>query len=634
MNRIAAGDRQAVRPTAAPSPASWSSPVRKGADRVFAFFTALVGYGYAVILGSALFSGFFSMLNLLYLIPIASLFFDFTSDWIRLLMVCFAIPFPTSFILYGIFSRLGIPPLLPSFRTVNRHITGGKKTALADGLDAARYLEILRALNRIPLIILTVATIEVAYIDIVVLVYAVYSHFSLPTIGWIFFSWFWQTVIYAGVGYVLAESVTGVMRRECKRKLRALGVQHETPVRSSMKLKLFILLSMVLCTMVISVAMTYYRREHFTQVLTYLTIYSSVIILISYIIIRTFYFALFNAGRVVEALRDRGEGVIFASTIDREIVELSHGINSASDIITDYRVNLERKVDEKTRDLTAAKEEIEAAMTELEAVNDSIIRINRELEDANRLYRRDLMMAGNVQNAFLPDGTAGIENYDVAFIYRPIIEVSGDFYDFYIDGNSLNGVGLFDVSGHGISSGLLTLLARSIVFRNFRASEGSKLHRVMNDINHELIGEIGQSGLFITGLLLRFRGDMVEYVNAGHPQMICRRHGSGRTVPVVPPGQEYFIGPLLGIKDMEEDYKSLSVKMSAGDLLLVYTDALAETENGSREYYGLERILQSLQEAPDGSAAEMLDHIIGKFHGFAGRELIRDDLTIILLKKR
>jgi sigma-B regulation protein RsbU (phosphoserine phosphatase) len=48
--------------------------------------------------------------------------------------------------------------------------------------------------------------------------------------------------------------------------------------------------------------------------------------------------------------------------------------------------------------------------------------------------------------------------------------ISGDLYDFYLDDDTLSGISLFDVSGHGIASGLITMLAKSILFRTYNSN--------------------------------------------------------------------------------------------------------------------------------------------------------------------
>ena len=92
--------------------------------------------------------------------------------------------------------------------------------------------------------------------------------------------------------------------------------------------------------------------------------------------------------------------------------------------------------------------------------------------------------------------------------------VSGDLYDFYLEDNVLTGVSILDVSGHGIASGLITMLARTIFYRNFAAGKEEDLSEILEKSNRHLIKEIGNVDYYLTGILLRFKQDSVEYVNA------------------------------------------------------------------------------------------------------------------------
>jgi sigma-B regulation protein RsbU (phosphoserine phosphatase) len=76
-------------------------------------------------------------------------------------------------------------------------------------------------------------------------------------------------------------------------------------------------------------------------------------------------------------------------------------------------------------------------------------------------------MASNVQATLFPPTPPEVNGWDIAFVFRPMAGVSGDMYDFYTEGDTLNGVALFDVSGHGIASGLITMIARTVFQRNF-----------------------------------------------------------------------------------------------------------------------------------------------------------------------
>lgn len=610
--------------------------MKKVYDSLFNFFTRSMSYGIAVVLFSVLWAGLFTQLNLMYLVPMMSRFFDFNSQWFLLLKVLFLLPYPTAMVLYGAFTRLGIPAALPGFRLANRHINvENGSLAITEGLTGEEYRALLKAINRMPVIFLIVAIIELGYIDIIVLVAAFYQGFSIQTICWILFSWVMQTINYGCVGYILAETVTGRMRRECKMKLRELHIEHETASRSSIIFKMAIIGSMVLITITITAAMTYLQRGEFGRVLAYVITYTGVIAVLSYLTMRVFYRALHDTSKVVEQLKDRGEGIIFASTLDREIVTLATGINAASDTINDYRLNLENKVEERTRELTEANDELEAAMEELAATNESLVRVNRELEDSNVRFRKDMQMAASVQAAFLPRTAPNSDGYDIAYVFKPMSGVSGDFYDFYhIDGR-LDGAGIFDVSGHGISSGLLTLLARSIIGKHFMNNRDEKLGTMMNSINKALINELGETGYYLTGILLRFRESMIEYANSGHPHLLFRSGRTGNVGQVTPPDGESIVGPFLGVDILDKNYRSLSFKFNPGDCLVAYTDSLAETTCPDGRPYEEARIMKSLREAPESRSQEILDHVMKSFYDHAQKDTdFSDDITAIVIRKK
>jgi len=289
--------------------------------------------------------------------------------------------------------------------------------------------------------------------------------------------------------------------------------------------------------------------------------------------------------------------------------------------------SLERKVEERTRD-------IEAAMDEVSVMNDSLVQINRELEQAQQTMTADMKMAVNVQQSFLPRKAPETGEWDIAFAFRPMAGVSGDFYDFYTDGSRLQGISLFDVSGHGIASGLVTMIAKSIIFRNFITNMNNSLDLVMNAINGQLVQELDNVDNYLTGILLRLNDGNVEYVNAGHPDIFIRRHASGEIVSPIGKGNMQR-GPILAAASMRMDYPVITLKPEAGDSFVLFSDCLYESANTEEEQYGFRRLRESLGRLKDDhSAANQLDSIVGDLLAFIGTSPLKDDLTVIVLKKK
>jgi phosphoserine phosphatase RsbU/P len=292
--------------------------------------------------------------------------------------------------------------------------------------------------------------------------------------------------------------------------------------------------------------------------------------------------------------------------------------------VAELNVNLEKKVVERT-------EELQAAMEELEAMNDRLVQTNHSLEDAQRIASIDMAMAADVQASLFPKQPPVSDEWDVAFAYKPLAGVSGDLYDFYMIEGRLRGISLFDVTGHGVSAGLLTLLSKSILGRNVIGLNASGLGAIVEKVNADLRSELSNVDHFLSGIVLRFMDDTVEYVNAGHPDLLIKRAGRG-VFPVKPADRE-MRGSILGLEAISGGFDVVKFRMAQGDVLLLYTDGLDESMNTAREHFGVQRIMRAFDEAPAGSAREALVFILDQFYTYIGGQAPQDDLTAIVVKR-
>lgn len=281
--------------------------------------------------------------------------------------------------------------------------------------------------------------------------------------------------------------------------------------------------------------------------------------------------------------------------------------------VEELNISLDKKVIERTRELQEA---------------------NEKLAEAYEAMSRDMKMAVSVQENFLPMKSVEFAGWDIAFYFKPMSGVSGDFFDFYERDGNLLGVSLFDVSGHGVASGLLTMVAKSILHKNFHENSSSRLAVVVQKANEDLIGEIGDLGYYMSGIVLRFQGNIVEYVNAAHVDLLLRRYSSD--VRAVRSEKKEFKGNFLGLEAMRDRFSTVQFKIETGDALLLCTDGLVECCDPEGRQYDIERLQEVFANAPiDESARAMLDFILADFHAFAGKsEGFRDDITLLIIKRR
>ncbi|PKL37443.1 MAG: hypothetical protein CVV44_13910 [Spirochaetae bacterium HGW-Spirochaetae-1] len=294
--------------------------------------------------------------------------------------------------------------------------------------------------------------------------------------------------------------------------------------------------------------------------------------------------------------------------------------------LSDLKDNLEDKVTKRT-------EELLSAMEKVEAFNEELTRTNDELNSARKIAEMDMMMAVNVQKSLLPAEPPETPGWDIALVFKPMAGISGDFYDFYVEDGDLKGLVLLDVSGHGIASGLITMIARSVFQRNFFRYNDVKLGSVVEEANRDLINEIENVDNYLTGIVLRFTDETVEYVNAGHPDLVLRQSKNG-VVSMVNSRDRNFRGAFLGVRAMDFPYRTLKFNVEPGDVLLVYTDGIAEGTNAEKTEYGSEGLARALHKAPGESSRSILDYIMHDFHAFTGNGKLSDDLTLIVIKKK
>ncbi len=261
------------------------------------------------------------------------------------------------------------------------------------------------------------------------------------------------------------------------------------------------------------------------------------------------------------------------------------------------------------------------------------LREAKKLGEMLRMAERDMKMAARLQADLLPTRYPDSGEWDMHHVFLPVASVSGDFYDFYETEGRLSGVGLFDVSGHGVSSGLITIIAKSILFRAYTLHAGESLGRIVTLANRELVREIGHIDNYITGIMLRLRGDIVEYVNAGHTELL-RKRGDAGVVEQVRPRDRDVKGPFLGIPDLARDYAQVNFKTRSGDRILLYSDSMLETTDGEGEQFGIERLMAAFEHAPSEDPRDILNHLVGEIRVFAGGKPFMDDLTAILLERK
>lgn len=245
---------------------------------------------------------------------------------------------------------------------------------------------------------------------------------------------------------------------------------------------------------------------------------------------------------------------------------------------------------------------------------------------------REIELAAFVQESFSKRKMPELKDFDIAYYSKAMAGVSGDMYDFYTDNDVLEGAGIFDVSGHGIASGLVTMLVRNIFQQEFHQNEKSPLYEVMEIIDKRIRVEKRNIENYLTGILLRMKGNTIEIVNAGHPCPIIYKKKTGECSYF--DEKREFSSTVIGLSPIEPFFQETSFEMESGDELILFTDGIKEAMNALHNEYGSSRFLVSVRNAVQRDFKGQIPSVLADIGHFTENAAQSDDITIVIIRKK
>jgi sigma-B regulation protein RsbU (phosphoserine phosphatase) len=248
--------------------------------------------------------------------------------------------------------------------------------------------------------------------------------------------------------------------------------------------------------------------------------------------------------------------------------------------------------------------------------------LHKELLEKERL-EREMALARGIQRSLLPESTPLVQGFDIALLNEPCFEVGGDYYDFLSLGPNTLLVVIADVEGKGISS--------AMVMSNLQATlRALVLHlHSLNDIAEALNKMIltdTRGGKYLSMFLglLDVRRKSIHYINCGHvPPAIVR--------PDAEPILLKEGGMVIGLFD-NVPYERGQTRFHSGDVLVLCTDGITEAMDAQQDEYGLDRLVNCVREAANGSAAEIVKTVSADVARFSREGTHLDDKVMIAIK--
>ncbi|HKY84903.1 MAG TPA: GAF domain-containing SpoIIE family protein phosphatase [Anaerolineales bacterium] len=230
-----------------------------------------------------------------------------------------------------------------------------------------------------------------------------------------------------------------------------------------------------------------------------------------------------------------------------------------------------------------------------------------------------------VQAGLLPLQLPVVPGWDIAALWRPALQLGGDYYDFIPLGLDRWACVMGDVSDKGIPAALLMASARSL-FHAYAAPD-LRPSLVLERVNHDLVAT-SHSGMFVTAVyaVVDASTGVIQLSAAGHPPPLLIRH-PGREVRVIK-----LRGLPLGILE-EAPFQDETVNLQPGERIVFYTDGVTEATSLTRELFGASRLEAFLAHFASGSSGQLIDGLDLAVRDFVGAHPQSDDVAYLTLRR-
>ncbi|TGL38941.1 PP2C family protein-serine/threonine phosphatase [Leptospira perdikensis] len=247
----------------------------------------------------------------------------------------------------------------------------------------------------------------------------------------------------------------------------------------------------------------------------------------------------------------------------------------------------------------------------------------------------ELEVARQIQAMVLPrnEELKEIKELEISARMDAANEVGGDYYDVVHHEDGTVYIGIGDVTGHGLASGVVMLMTQSAFITTLR-SKVISLRESLRSLNSILFSNIHIRMNDIRNLtlsLFSYKNGVFTTVGQ-HETIMVYRHTLKKTEII----DTVNNGMLVGLTEsIDEFIHEKPIPLESKDIILLYTDGATEAENQKREQFGSHRLIESLERHIELETTDaILDAIFKDIYVFIDGMEVYDDITIMIMRKR
>ncbi|MEG4500669.1 AAA family ATPase [Microcoleus sp. F10-C6] len=279
--------------------------------------------------------------------------------------------------------------------------------------------------------------------------------------------------------------------------------------------------------------------------------------------------------------------------------------------------NLEDKVAQRTAQLAQANQEISTLNELLKKDN---LRMSAELDIVKQLQQMVLPKHSELE---------AIEGLEIAGFMEPADEVGGDYYDVLQQDGQVK-ISIGDVTGHGLESGVLMIMAQTAVrtLQKMNETDPMKFLDVLNQTLYDNLQRM-ESPKNMSLAILDYAGGVLKLSGQHEEMIVVRADGKLDSIDTMDLGF-----PIGLVEEIGEFIAQEEVLLNPGDVVVLYTDGIPEAFDINKAQYGLKRLWQVVVENRHRCAQEIREAVINDVRQYIGAQKVFDDITLVVMKQK
>lgn len=303
-------------------------------------------------------------------------------------------------------------------------------------------------------------------------------------------------------------------------------------------------------------------------------------------------------------------GVLIFS-ISRAVNRIEKGTRAVERGDFSYRIRMKRD------------NQLGAMAQSFDRMTESIASLLASVTEKERL-QSEIAIAASIQRNLLPKEGPRFQGVSFSAHFEPTTSIGGDYYDVFNLDKSRLAVAIGDVSGHGLSTGLVMAMVKAAI--TTLVEEGADETSLFQRLN-ELVYRSTERRAFMTLAFTIFDLDRgtVRHTNAGHLYPYLLRRGATEPAALESPSLP------LGVRESITTH-TVESELREGDAVVYLSDGIVEAQDENGEPLGFDALEQLLARHTEASPSDIRESILEAVARHSGTRPADDDRTVMVVK--